>query len=392
MTINYAHSLPNEPDRSKWETMEEHEELVSEYCFEFLQKLDPSIGAWGQLLGRWHDLGKYSNEFQDYLKKTGDADAASEGSGKRVDHSTAGAQHADKKLPKGISRLFAYVIAGHHAGLADAHSMTGNTASGLQERLKKTIADFADNAPADLLVPPTLPFPDLEFSRDAKAAGFQTSAFCRLLFSALCDADFLATEEFMSPDRSKDRPAVENEVISEMAAQLDAFIDGLEKQSSDVNNRRTEVLEATRLAATGSPGLYSFTVPTGGGKTLSSLSFALRHATEHKLERVIYAIPFTSIIEQTADVFRSVFSEHPNRILEHHCNIDPDTQTKIARLTSENWDSPLVVTTNVQFFESLFANKTSRCRKLHRIANSVIILDEVQTLPVEFLKPCLSML
>ena len=388
----YAHSLPNEPDRSKWETMAEHEERVAEFCSVFLKLIDPKLETWGELLGRWHDLGKYSCAFQDYLKKSGDADAAPEGIGKRVDHSTAGAQYAAAMLPNGISRLFAYVIAGHHAGLADAHSMTGNASSGLEERLRKTIANFADNAPADLLIPPTLPFPDIEFSRDAKVAGFQTSAFCRFLFSALCDADFLATEEFMSPDRSKGRPITENNVISEMASQLDAFIDGLEKRASEVNDRRTEVLEAARVAATEPPGLYSFTVPTGGGKTLSSLSFALRHASENKLKRVIYAIPFTSIIEQTADVFRSVFSEHPNRVLEHHCNIDPEAQTRIARLTSENWDSPLIVTTNVQFFESLFANRTSRCRKLHRIANSVIILDEVQTLPVEFLKPCLSML
>lgn len=387
----YAHSLENQPTEN-WETMQQHEELVAEYCSKFLERIDPNLGAWGELLGRWHDIGKYSSAFQDYLKKSCNADAASEGAGKRVDHSTAGAQHASATLPNGVARLFAYSIAGHHAGLADAHSMTGNAASGLEERLKKTIENFADNTPAELLVPPPLPFPELKFSRDAKVAGFQTSVFCRFLFSALCDADFLATEEFMSPERSKVRPVAEKNVIPEMALQLDAFIDGLEKRSSEVNDRRAEVLEAARLAAAESPGLYSFTVPTGGGKTLASLSFALRHAGKNKLKRVIYAIPFTSIIEQTADVFRSVFSEHPNRVLEHHCNVDPDTQTRIARLTSENWDSPLIVTTNVQFFESLFANRTSRCRKLHRIANSVIILDEVQTLPVEFLKPCISML
>ena len=133
-------------------------------------------------------------------------------------------------------------------------------------------------------------------------------------------------------------------------------------------------------------------MPTGGGKTLSSLSFALNHAIENDLSRVIYAIPFTSIIEQTSDVFRAVFQRNPELVLEHHCNIDPENETRVSRLATQNWDAPLVVTTNVQLFESLFANRTSRCRKLHRIARSVIILDEVQTLPVKLLEPCLAML
>ena len=218
--------------------------------------------------------------------------------------------------------------------------------------------------------------------------------FVRLLFSCLVDADFLDTEAFMDPERAKNRPVWPNGVLSLMREALESFMAELPSEDTPVNRLRNEVREACLQAAGGKQGIYSLTVPTGGGKTLSSLSFALKHAEAHHLERIIYVIPFTSIIEQNADVFREVFSSLSARegldvVLEHHSNFDPEKETPTNRLATENWDAPLVVTTAVQFYESLFSNKTSRCRKLHNIANSVVILDEAQSLPVEYLKPCL---
>ena len=163
-----------------------------------------------------------------------------------------------------------------------------------------------------------------------------------------------------------------------------------------VNRRRGEVLDACRAKAALDPGFFSLNVPTGGGKTLSSLAFALdRTPRQHGLRRVVYAIPFTSIIEQTADVFREALGDLGGEVLEHHSNLEPDdpsAQTDRSRLAAENFDAPLVVTTNVQLFESLFASRTSRCRKLHRLARSVIILDEAQALPPRLLAPTLAAL
>jgi CRISPR-associated endonuclease/helicase Cas3 len=217
-----------------------------------------------------------------------------------------------------------------------------------------------------------------------------------MLFSCLVDADYLATERFMSPEREMHRPAA-GVALAQMRIQLDDYLADMvaSRVASSIDEIRGQILHACRSAATQSPGLFSLTVPTGGGKTLSSLAFALAHAEKHGLRRVICAIPFTSIIEQTADEYRKVFTPlGPKVVLEHHSNVDPDSEheTLQSRLAAENWDAPLIVTTNVQLFESLFAAQTSRCRKLHRIARSVIILDEAQTLPVGLLKPCLAVL
>lgn len=225
---------------------------------------------------------------------------------------------------------------------------------------------------------------------------FQLGFATRMLFSCLVDADFLATESFMAPRQAAERPNgnVDFKKLDDyFTRHLDERFIGT---NGTVAKARARVLSACRNKGEGEPGLYALTVPTGGGKTLSSLAFALRHCSANGLDRVIYAIPFTSIIEQTADVFRETFADYPTEldelILEHHSNFDPDKETTRTRLASENWDAPLIVTTNVQLFESLFANKPSRCRKLHSIAGSVIILDEAQTLPVTLLQPCLKVL
>ena len=185
---------------------------------------------------------------------------------------------------------------------------------------------------------------------------------------------------------------IQGEAPEILLKRLEQYIAGwLSNEKTDtVNGRRTEILKHCLSCGELKRGMFQLTVPTGGGKTVASLAFALRHAVENGLDRVIYVIPYTSIIEQNADVFRKILGEQ--NVLENHCNVDYESseELKSMQLAAENWDKPVVVTTNVQFFESLYANKSSKCRKLHNIANSVIIFDEAQMLPPDYLKPCLA--
>ena len=386
----YGHSLSGQPPEC-WEPLIDHLQAVADRSRAASSKW--RADRWGRLLGLWHDLGKYSAEFQNYLLRENGFEAHIEGDVPgRVDHSTAGAQHAVNAAGQ-AGRILAYCIAGHHAGLPDD---CGDLSS-LSERLKKTIPNYAA-APTELLNQAMLGMPPISFETKGGPghAAFQIGVFTRMLFSALVDGDFLATEQFLNREQAALRlPATPQ--LAAMQTRLDehlaAFAARSDSLGSDVQACRQEILADCRDAAHQAPGLFSLTVPTGGGKTLSSLAFALKHARQHELERVIYVAPFTSIIEQTVDVFRSVFDPlSEDIVLEHHSDFDPRKETPRSRLASEHWDAPLVVTTGVQFFESLFAAKTSRCRKLHNIAKSVVILDEAQTLPVEFLKPCLAIL
>ncbi|MEL7498744.1 MAG: CRISPR-associated endonuclease Cas3'' [Planctomycetota bacterium] len=377
--------------------MQEHEELVAKYCRSFLGRVDPTLESWGDLLGRWHDLGKYSNEFQTYLHQANNqldrlSDAHRADIAGKVDHSTAAAQLAVKKF--GLAgRLLAYPLAGHHAGLPDWDD--GITQTGLRQRLAKNIFDFQFNAPEKLLEQrlPSVPcFPNVEQDEhQLERAAFRVAFWIRMIFSGLVDSDFLATEAFMSPERKSARE-VGSVSIKQLMHLLEASVEELETtaEPSPINSIRKQIGDACHAKAELPPGLFSLNVPTGGGKTIAGLRFALRHAVFNDLARVIVAIPYTSIIEQNADVYRSIFSSLQEEVvLEHHSNFDPENESTVNRLQAENWDAPLVVTTNVQLFESLFASRTSRCRKLHRIAKSVIILDEAQTLPIDLLKPTL---
>ncbi|MBX3436375.1 MAG: CRISPR-associated helicase Cas3' [Planctomycetaceae bacterium] len=383
----FAHSLEGRPP-DDWEPLEDHLRAVAHLAARFAQKFDAA--DWGRLAGLWHGLGKYSVAFQAYLRTQNGLDVHLEQQS-RVDHSTAGAQHAHQTVsPWG--KLLAYVIAGHHAGLAD---FSGGQ-SGLEHRLDRCTIERWDAAPSELLqIGALLQAPKLSIDRrDPDRASFQLALFTRMLFSCLVDADFLATEAFMNPEQAAERPT-SAVPLATLLEELERYLDDLASgcEPSDVNQRRAEVLAACGEQAASAPGLFSLTVPTGGGKTLASLAFALRHAVKHGLDRVIYAIPFTSIIEQTAGTFlRALGNLGPDVVLEHHSNLDPERETRRSRLAAENWDAPLIVTTNVQLFESLFASRTSRCRKLHNIVRSVIILDEAQTIPVELLKPCLAVL
>ncbi|MDG4552385.1 MAG: CRISPR-associated endonuclease Cas3'' [Candidatus Contendobacter sp.] len=348
----------------------------------FAQSFAAAFGAgdWARLAGLWHDLGKYRPAFQRYIRGASGYDAHIETAPGKVDHSTAGALHAMERM-KGLGRILAYLIAGHHAGLPDWQSAE-KPASSLIYRLKQT--DFlaealAQSPPADIL----------DASLPTSTPGQRDYAlWIRLLFSCLVDADFLDTEQFMAPDKAVLRG--QYPLLEELEPRFDAYMAALSAKTLEtpVNRMRAVVLDRCRNAAEQTPGLFSLTVPTGGGKTLASLAFALRHARHHGKRRIFYVIPYTSIIEQTAEVFRGVFGE--DAVLEHHSNFDSERETPRSRVACENWDASLIVTTNVQFFESLFAARPSRTRKLHNILDSVVILDEAQLLPPDFLTPILG--
>lgn len=336
-------------------------------------------GDWGYFCGMLHDIGKYSDKFQRRIK----------GSGETVDHATAGAQLC-LTLGKEKGSFYvapAYCIAGHHAGLPDtgACADTGDRGT-FTGRMKKKIEDYG--AYQEEISVPLLP-PPAFLARGKKDPTFTMSFLIRMLYSCLVDADYLDTETFMK-DGGAGR--MTGEGILALLEKLNCHIANwlVNEETDTINRRRTEILKSCIEKGRAQKGLFRLTVPTGGGKTVASLAFALNHGAAHGMKRVIYVIPYTSIIEQNAKVFRDILGDE--NVLEHHSGIDFESsdELKSKQLAAENWDLPVVVTTNVQFFESLFSNKTSKCRKLHNIANSVIIFDEAQMLPNDYLLPCIA--
>ena len=358
------------------QTMKDHLCGTAELAGRFAGRFGKS--DWGYACGMLHDIGKYSLAFQDKIKNNSD---------RRVDHSTAGAKACFEK--GGMYSFMSYCIAGHHSGLPDYGSSSdpGNAPT-LQGRKKKHIED-CDAYKSEIHIPEikTLPF-DPKNSPDPD---FSLSVFIRMLYSCLVDADFLDTEYFMKEGRTQRETGEEPSVLLE---KLKKHVAGwlLNEDTETVNGRRTEILRHCFECGHKERGIFQLTVPTGGGKTVASLAFALQHAVENQMDRVIYVIPYTSIIEQNAVVFRKILGEQ--NVLENHYNVDYESTEELMpmQLASENWDKPVVVTTNVQFFESLFANKSSKCRKLHNIANSVIIFDEAQMVPTDYLKPCIAVM
>jgi CRISPR-associated endonuclease/helicase Cas3 len=342
--------------------------------------------AWARLAGLWHDLGKYRPGFQRYIRETADAHCESTTTPRDKTHSAAGALWAMQALPhQHVGRIFAYLIASHHSGLYDwedlAARMSGDDA-------RRELAEALVEAPPSLFAIDGFT-PNLK-TVPGGSAGFHL--WLRLLFSTLVDADCLDSEAFMNPERVRQRAAFPS--LQALKCSFDDHMQTLVGKAIDapINRARSEILAQCRTAALLPSGLFSLTVPTGGGKTLSSLAFAFDHARAHGKRRIIYAIPYTSIIEQTADVFRNIFGA--DNFIEHHSNAEADTSREDhrTRLACENWDAPLIVTTNVQLFESLFAARTARCRKLHNLVGSVIVLDEAQLLPPQFLQPIVDVL
>ena len=356
-------------DRERMQTVKEHLQGTAALAEVFAQPFGGCEQA--RLAGDLHDIGKYSREFQHRLE-----------GGPKVDHSTAGGKEAFQL------RQFeaAFAVMGHHGGLPDygGKNDTGDTST-LYGRQQKKVPDYSAWKQEIALSPASRPS---HIPPDNLSEAF----YIRMLYSCLVDADYLDTEAFMDGTL----PRGGYEPIASLLDKLDQYIAPWWNPKNELNRKRCDILRSCLNAGENFPnGLYTLTVPTGGGKTVSSLAFALRHAATHGKKRVIYVIPYTSIIDQTAEVFENILEAE--NVLEHHSGVDytmPEEEVDPAlyckALATENWDAPVIVTTAVQFFESLYSNLPSRCRKLHNIADSVIIFDEAQTLPVSYLYPCVS--
>ena len=391
MTSNFfAHTPPK--DSNEWHGLKEHLTKVAKLAQTSASKLQ--AGDLGYYAGLWHDLGKYNPDFQSYLKQcaTGNKHA------KSVPHAIHGAKLAAKLS---LAPL-ALVIAGHHAGLPAASKLIHNSLANPQSD-----ADYQICLSGAMLDGIKLePTHDLKLILAKFKEPLSYELFIRLLFSCLLDADYLDTESHFDPQQSLQRTPVAtvNDLwVKLQNSQTQMLVEVFKKQSSfsvqqqEVNLVRAEVYQSCLDSAEQSTGVFRLAVPTGGGKTRSGLAFALKHAVNHQIDRVIIAVPFTSIIEQTVSVYREIFGEAA--VLEHHSatkskvdDEDARAEQARARLATQNWNAPLIVTTTVQLFESLFHHKTSHCRKLHNIVNSVIVLDEVQTLPIRLLEPIVSVL
>lgn len=382
----------------------------------------------GLLLGLLHDFGKFSQAFQGYMQLIiqqsvssfdPDIDDVNVNSLKgKIDHSSAGAQwvfqqllpvalrcfpekgSSDQKLAIAAIQILALCIASHHSGLIDC--LASENGSGFLSRIRKAddlthLQECIKAADTEILTK-AASFASLDFIKDvvnklkqhsAEASGyseivraFNLGFYTKFLFSCLIDADRVNSADFENPEYSQHRHQKPN--WEDACLRVEAFVATLECRNS-VDSIRKKISDNCLKRAVDAQGIYSLTVPTGGGKTYSSLRYALHHAKEHKLERVFYIIPYTSIIEQNAEAIRAVLHrDHDDRpwVLEHHSNLEPEQQTWHSKLVSENWDAPIVLTTMVQFLETLLSGGTRGVRRLHQLANSVIVFDEIQTLPV----------
>ena len=394
-------------DNGEWllHDLLEHCEEVGKLAEQFAGELG---GAFAKLQGRYHDIGKYRIPFQERIRiKSGfefDEEAHLEQKAGKASHSHAGAMLIHQK-DSFLGAVLAYTIAGHHTGLPDWTNPTGACLSSrlqsddarleLEQALKNLPLSFK-NLPENLndLLP--------QFILEGHLRLETWHVWIRFLFSCLVDADFLDTEYFMKPEQKTLRSDYPS--LDALQVKLQQYMQNLHSTSSDnkVNRIRHDIYKQCVNAGQVKNSIFTLTVPTGGGKTLSSMAFALAHARQFGKKRIIYAIPFTTIIEQNAQVFKKIFETYSEDqtskssfcVIEHHSNLDQPLSEESSknRLASENWDAPIIVTTNVQLFESLFASRTSQCRKIHNIANSVIVLDEAQKIPRDFQKPITDMM
>ena len=368
----YAHIRQDENGQTIYQTVAEHLTGTAALCREFAA--DFSAGSDGELAGLTHDLGKCTDGFQRRLLENGSV----------VDHATAGALLCAQQ-----GHIFtAACVAGHHGGLQDF----GNTrvdqtdAPTFCGRIKRGIEGHVLEHCGESGVTPPSGFRPSAPGHDKLKISFWT----RMLYSCLVDADFLDTERFMDGERGRGG----YDDLPTLLKRLEEYIAPWQNPKTALNKLRCKILNSCLDTGSKPKGIYTLTVPTGGGKTVASLAFALRHAVAHGMKRVIYVVPYTSIIEQNAEVFREILGD--GNVLEHHSGVqfelsDGASPEEVRRaLAAENWDMPVIVTTAVQFFESIYANRSSKCRKLHNLADSVIILDEAQMLPLCHLRPCVA--
>ena len=391
----YAHSIKNSSSKDNWQPLDEHLINVGKLAGECGNELGLKNSA--SIAGLLHDIGKYRYGFQKRL----------EGSSDKIPHADAGAiliRELFKDKPpheRLMADIIAYCIAGHHAGLHNPNN--------LRDFLSEDYEEIDEIWKREIGIEPNNIFPtafnspigtnNKEIIKNKKFFAF--AVMTRMIFSCLVDADYKDTEKFYNKVEGRETDRVWHNLINN----IDALIDNLNKHLAKIAAKtqadknlaelRQEILKTVTEGANRPQGIYTLNVPTGGGKTLTSLSFALNHAKKHNLERIIYSIPFTSIIDQNAAIFKEILSD--DFVLEHHSSIDETKNEGRERrdklkLAMEDWAAPVIITTNVQLFESLFSNRPSKCRKLKNIANSVLILDEVQSLPVNLLIPSLYML
>lgn len=377
----YAHT-PN--DKGDWHSLEAHLKEVAELARSFAEKF--GAGDLAYWIGLWHDIGKINPGFQRYLE------ACSRGQlHDKVPHAIWGAVLAYFLISRNEGGLrweeISLAIAGHHSGIDQPGSLSQRLEQRIQQNLNilQSVIEYARNLPN----PPALTLPDLTHT--------QRELFIRMVFSAIVDADYLNTEKHFNEKQYQFRQQhVRLEDLLERFYANQSTLMNSADIKRVVNLVRKEVYEFSNNAALGNPGMYRLTVPTGGGKTRSGLGFALRHAVKWHMDRVIVAIPYTSIIDQTAREYRKILGH--DAVLEHHSQVNApadesqNMQQIRLKLACENWATPLVVTTTVQLFESLFSNHPGKVRKLHNLAKSVILIDEVQALPPELLTPTLDVL
>ncbi len=391
--LNQNIPIAHRTETGREQTLTDHLNNVGNIAENFAKQF--GAGKTAKLMGSAHDLGKFSQEVQNRLHNPDKYG--------KVDHSTAGAIELTNLAEnfrnfKVLIYFLAMAIAGHHSGLMDGgnlKSATANDGTFFGRLNEKNLIPNYNKWKDYYNLSPDFDEIQNEIKNFCIKSSFSISFFIRMIYSCLVDADFLDTEAFMSESQIE-RGGYDS--LDRLSEKFDAKVQGWfsEENPSEINKRRTEILK--NCISKGSEveqGLYTLTVPTGGGKTTASMGFALNHAVKNKMSRIIYVIPYTSIIDQNAKVFSDIFGAE--NVVEHHSGVIYDLNDEAtsaekckASLATENWDAPIIITTAVQFFESLFANKSSKCRKLHNIANSVVIFDEAQTLPTKYLTPCVA--